>query len=285
MVTKMNVSVVINTLNRDYWLKRVLDALVFQTYDDFEIIVVNGPSTDKTDEVLQLYKDLIKIEKCELPNISISRNIGIKAASGEIVIFIDDDAVPIDRQWIAHYVKAFKDDPELAGIGGEVYRSKGELQFGKRMFDIWGSHVLEISTFTAEECTKYEKKGYFKFFGGCNGAYLRQVLLDVGGFDEYYDYHRDETDLHARIARAGKKLDHHPYAHIYHERARSTSVSPFYERDWYQTVKNSTYFAYKNSEGLFDMETRKKNALNDPNNIKTTFNYWKRNKEITAEGI
>jgi len=278
----MNVSVIINTLNRDYWLKRVLDALMFQTYDDFEIIVVNGPSIDKTDEVLKAYKDIIKIEKCDVPNISVSRNIGIKAAAGEIVIFIDDDAVPIDKHWIAHYVKAFEDDNELAGIGGKVDSIYGKSQFGILM-DVWGSDEIEYFTLNKEEFIEYEKRGYFKSFGGCNGAYLRQVLIDIGGYDEYYEYHRDETDLQARIARTGKKLAHHPYAHVYHEGARSPNRESFYMRGWYQTVKNSTYFAYKNSEGLFDLQTRRKNAINDPNKIKTMFIYWKKNREITSK--
>jgi glycosyltransferase involved in cell wall biosynthesis/GT2 family glycosyltransferase len=279
----MTVSIIINTLNRDYWLKRVLDALMLQTYDDFEIIVVNGPSTDKTDEVLKAYKDIIKIEKCRVPNISISRNIGIKAAAGDIVIFIDDDAVPINKHWIAHYVKAFENDPELAGIGGKVYGSIfGENQFDKIM-NVWGSDIIEYSTLDSNEYIEYEKKGYFKSFGGCNGAYLRQVLTDIGGYDEYYEYHRDETDLQARITRAGKKLDYHPYAHVYHEGARSANRNSFYMRDWFQTVKNSIYFAYKSSEGLFDLETRKINALNEPNNIKTMFKNWKRNREITTK--
>jgi len=278
----MNVSVIINTLNRDYWLKRVLDALLYQTYDDFEIIVVNGPSIDKTDLVLEAYKNIIKIEKCDVPNISVSRNIGIKAAAGEIVIFIDDDAVPIDRHWISHYVKSFENDSELAGIGGKVDSIYGKSQFGI-ITDIWGSDEIEYSALDSKQYKEYEKKGYFKSFGGCNGAYLRQILIDIGGYDEYYEYHRDETDLQARIARIGKKLDHHPYAHVYHEGARSPNRDSFYIRGWFQTVKNSTYFAYKNSEGLFDLETREKNALNDPNKIKTMFIYWKKSGEITKK--
>jgi glycosyltransferase involved in cell wall biosynthesis len=278
----MNVSVIINTLNRDYWLKRVLDALMFQTYDDFEIVVVNGPSTDKTEEILEAYKNIIKIEKCEVPNISVSRNIGIKAAAGEIVVFIDDDAVPINKYWIAHYVKAFENDSELTGIGGKVDSIYGDNQFGKIM-DVWGSDVIDYSALDTKEYKEYKKKGYFKSIGGCNGAYLRQVLIDIGGYDEYYEYHRDETDLQVRIARTKKKLDHHPYAHVYHEGARSPNRASFYMREWYQTVKNSIYFAYKNSEGLFDLETRKKNAMNEPNNIKNMFNSWKRDRKITSK--
>jgi len=278
----MNVSVIINTLNRDYWLKRVLDALMLQTYNDFEIIVVNGPSTDKTEEILHAYKDIIKIEKCEVANISVSRNIGIKAAAGNIVIFIDDDAVPINKYWISHYVKAFENDPELAGIGGKVDSVYGDNQFG-RIMDIWGYDVVDYSMLDTKEYIEYEKKWYFKSIGGCNGAYLRQVLIDIGGYDEYYEYHRDETDLQARIARTGKKLDHHPYAHVYHEGARSPNRNSFYMRGWYQTVKNSIYFAYKNSEGLFDLETRRKNVMNEPNEIRNMFNVWKRNNEITIK--
>src|SRR6266851_526962 len=95
-----SVSVVIVTLNRASWLSSVLSALRHQNYSPFEIIVVNGPSTDNTEEVLVKYADMIRAGRCLQHNLSTSRNIGIEMAEGDFVAFLDDDAVP-DENWLA----------------------------------------------------------------------------------------------------------------------------------------------------------------------------------------
>ena len=104
------VSVVINTHNRGPHLKRLLDALSRQTYDNFEVIVVNGPSTDNTEEVLERYGRAIRTDTCPVVNLCVSRNIGVKDAAGEIIAFIDDDAVPQDVRWIENAIKYFEDE-------------------------------------------------------------------------------------------------------------------------------------------------------------------------------
>ncbi len=102
----MKISVIISTYNRAPYLKQALGALQYQTYDDFEVVVVNGPSTDDTDQVLSEFEGAIKRCDCASRNISASRNIGIKAAQGEIVAFLDDDAVP-DQFWLANIASSF----------------------------------------------------------------------------------------------------------------------------------------------------------------------------------
>ena len=72
----MRVSVVINTYNRGPSLRRTLDSFRYLNHDAFEVIVVNGPSTDDTDAVLEEYRGRIKIGRCPEVNISKSRNAG-----------------------------------------------------------------------------------------------------------------------------------------------------------------------------------------------------------------
>ena len=93
----MRISVVINTYNRGPSLRATLRALKHQTYDAFEVVVVNGPSLDNTQAVLDEFAGLVRVENCPEVHLSKSRNIGIAAASGEVVAFIDDDAIPEPR--------------------------------------------------------------------------------------------------------------------------------------------------------------------------------------------
>ena len=65
-----------------------------------EVIVVNGPSTDNSEAVIASWGSRIRAARCDVANISVSRNIGICMAQGDIVAFIDDDAVP-EPEWLA----------------------------------------------------------------------------------------------------------------------------------------------------------------------------------------
>ena len=276
----MNVSVIINTLNRDYWLKRVLESLMLQTYDDFEIVVVNGPSIDDTDRILQPYKSAIKVEKCDVPNISVSRNIGIKAAAGEIIIFIDDDAVPMGKHWIEHYVKAFENNPKLGCIGGKVYDGRGYLQFDSGYVDIWGHPFCVPSHESSKSASRK-----FKYAQGCNCAFLRKAVVEAGGFDEYIEYYLDESDVAVRLAKNGYEISHHPLANVYHEGARGPGQKSRFLDYFKVVVKNQVYFGYKSSEGesCYDLNTRKHSVLKEANEFKNSLKTMTKAGEITKE--
>src|SRR5690606_20845029 len=88
-----------------------------------EVVVVNGPSTDGTDDVLAAHRGQVKVVSCPERNLSLSRNLGIAAAAGELVAFIDDDAYP-DPAWLDDLVGLFDDD-EVAAAGGPVLDHTG----------------------------------------------------------------------------------------------------------------------------------------------------------------
>src|SRR5437764_13996520 len=108
------VSVVINTYNRAASLQNTLLAMPRQDYPSFEVIVVNGPPTDHTAEVLKRHAANIREGSWSERNLSISRNDGIEMARGDYVAFIDDDAVP-DEDWLVAAIAAFDSD-EVAGV-------------------------------------------------------------------------------------------------------------------------------------------------------------------------
>ena len=85
MSKSVKASVIIVSRDRPDDLKRVLASLQFQTYDNFEVIVVSNhnPSDER-----------VKYVKHDQPNISTARNIGLKQAAGAVVAFCDDDAIP-----------------------------------------------------------------------------------------------------------------------------------------------------------------------------------------------
>src|SRR5580704_1533619 len=125
---ELSVSIVINTYNRAASLATTLRSLRRLNYPRFEVIVVNGPSTDNTLDALKSHADSIRVGTCSDRNLSISRNVGIEMARGDLVAFLDDDAVPAEN-WLNDAADAFDCD-EVGGVGGFVYDHTGyNLQY------------------------------------------------------------------------------------------------------------------------------------------------------------
>jgi glycosyltransferase involved in cell wall biosynthesis len=87
----MLVSAIIPTYNRAHTIRRTVDSVLAQTWKEMEIIVVDDGSTDETNEILKPYGDKIRLIRQPNGGPSAARNTGIKAASGEIISFLDSD--------------------------------------------------------------------------------------------------------------------------------------------------------------------------------------------------
>jgi len=241
---KPSVSVVINTFNRAASLDVALRSLRYLNYDNFEVIVVNGPSTDKTMEVLRSHASSIRVGTCSDRNLAISRNVGIDMARGELVAFIDDDAVP-DPNWLDDAVAGFDCD-EVAAVGGLVYDHTGyNLQYRYNLCNRMGTAQWNFPMPGNQFC--YPGCLQFPYVPGGNSLFRRSALLEVGAFDEEYDYYLDETDTCLRLIDAGYQLKQLDAAFIYHRSLPSHIRS---ERsvvtNWFPIIKNKVYFSLKN---------------------------------------
>jgi len=214
------VSLVVVSRGRPVELRRLLVSLRFLQYPDFEVVVVSSVNpTTSYPGILPVGR--IKFVPFDEPNISAARNLGIGAASGEIIAFCDDDAVP-EPTWLDNLIGPFM-QPDVAAAGGYVRGRNGiSFQWTGRRFDRYGSSfALDIKgddpavlAGTAEQGIKTE---------GTNCAFRRQVLVDLGGFDENFRYYLDETDLNYRIGLAGWKTVIVPLAQVHHGFAESST--------------------------------------------------------------
>lgn len=246
----MTVSVVICTLDRADSLGATLDALRHQRHRDLEVVVVNGPSRDHTAAVLARWDALIRVVDCPVANLSVSRNLGIRAASGEVVAFIDDDALP-EFDWLAQALPAFA-DPEVAAVGGAVLDHTGfAFQHRFTVADRFGNHDLHHPRPADDHCVPGALR--YPSLLGTNTLFRRTALERVGGFDETFEYYLDETDVCLRLVDAGFVLRQLPTAVVHHK------FLPSHIRDhrrvvtnWFPIVKNQVYFAYRHAPGDVD---------------------------------
>lgn len=84
------ISVVIPTFNRAETIERAIDSVLNQTYNNFELLVVDDGSTDETEDIISNYPD-IKYLKQENSGVASARNLGIKNSTGDYIAFLDSD--------------------------------------------------------------------------------------------------------------------------------------------------------------------------------------------------
>lgn len=111
------VSFAIRTKNEARWISKVLKALYQQTLKDFEIIVIDSESTDKTLEIIKNFPiKLIPIKQKEF-NYSYALNLGIKNAKGKYICIISGHSIPISNTWLEDGLKNFQ-NPKVAAVSG-----------------------------------------------------------------------------------------------------------------------------------------------------------------------
>ncbi|MGD0337126.1 MAG: glycosyltransferase, partial [Candidatus Omnitrophota bacterium] len=130
IIKRLRISVIIPTFNRAEILKEALSSLVLQTRIPDEVVIVDNNSSDNTKEVAEGFKHRLNIRYVleRTQGTSTARNTGIRNASGDIVVFFDDDCVA-EKEWL-HYLEApFLRDPSIGMVGGEILacRVKGTL--------------------------------------------------------------------------------------------------------------------------------------------------------------
>ena len=241
-------SIVVNTTDRAASLRTLLRALDHQSYPHFEVIAVVGPTKDNTLAMLEEFGGRVRVLRCSRANLSVSRNIGLAAACGDIVAFIDDDAVP-SRNWLRQLRRIFA-DPAIAGSGGSVYVVHPNQPVIQHRLGVASALAEQIdvrrSLLTDMPLTGDGRLWTLRMMG-TNMAYRRAALLDIGGFDEFYEWVYDDTDVAMRLAAAGKLLQPVADAVVYHVPASSRNrVAYSYLGRWWIQTKAATYFAHKN---------------------------------------
>ena len=261
-------SIVINTLNRATLLQKTLESFRWLKYrGEFEVIVVNGPSTDHSDEVIAAWEGKIRAGKCDVANLSVSRNIGICMAQGDIVVFIDDDAIP-EPEWLTQLAHAYE-DPAVGAAGGRVYDHTGYTF--QAQYCVVNRHAgIDFHPTTPTPYLAYPKSAQIPHLLGCNSSFRRSALLEIGGFDEEFEYFLDETDACLRIVDAGFAIAQLQDSYVHHKYAPSNLRSHGKVlRNRYPILKNKIYFSMKHAREFYspeEVEREQKRFIQDHRN-------------------
>jgi GT2 family glycosyltransferase len=252
-IERPTISVIVNTYNRWDHLQNLMKELQKQDYPFFEVVIVNGPSTDETYKVKELYPG-VKYVEIDVCNICVSRNVGIREAAGQYLVYIDDDALPGRRDWLSKIVKTFETDKDVVCVAGPVKHNwTDDYEFYRGFSNHYARQGYFSKGMSKRSLKSLKKKlGYsFERCSGGNAAFRKDVLVEIGGFDEYYIYYLDETDVCDRFVSAGYKVQNIESNFVRHFKGTSAVRGDGYNLKWSIIGRSIAYYGMKNGKDWY----------------------------------
>lgn len=200
------ISVVICTYNGSATIREALAGVERLSYPNYEVIVVNDGSTDHTPSIVAEFD--VKLISTPNQGLSEARNVGWRAATGEIIAYLDDDAYP-DPQWLDYLANSFL-TTDHAGIGGPNILPPHSELVACCVANAPGGPIHVLVTDDLAE-----------HIPGCNMAFRRSAIEAVNGFDARYRAAGDDVDFCWRIQQRGWTLGFSPAAMVWHHRRNS----------------------------------------------------------------
>jgi glycosyltransferase involved in cell wall biosynthesis len=202
------VSVVVATYEGERTLRHCLDSLQRLNYPNYEVILVDDGSTDATPRIVLDHPGVRYFRHEKNLGLSVARNTGIAAATGEIIAFTDSDC-RADPDWL-YYLVCDLLDSKFAGIGGpNLLPPEDSLVASAVMASPGGPAHVMLTDRQAEHIP------------GCNMAFYKWALAQIGGFDPIFHKAGDDVDVCWRLQQAGMKIGFSAPAFVWHYR-RST---------------------------------------------------------------
>lgn len=232
------VSVVLASYNGARTLKACLESLEHLNYPDYEVLLVDDGSTDNTAEIAGLFKSVRLIQHGANYGLSVARNTGIAAATGEIIAFTDSDC-RVDEDWLHHLVQCLIEG-EFRAVGGHNFLPPEDSPVAAAVMASPGgpAHVM-LTDREAEHIP------------GCNMAFFKWALESIGGFDPVFHKAGDDVDVCWRLQQRGYKIGFSPGGFVWHYR-RSTVGAYLKQQEGYgaaEALLQQKHPEYFNSVG------------------------------------
>ena len=215
------ISVIVLNYNGKGFLNSCLSSLASQTYSDFEVIVVDNGSRDGSPEYVKENYPWVRLAKND-ENLGFAggTNVGIRAAKGEFIITLNNDS-RADSRFIEELIKPMA-DPEVGVCAAKMLFPDGRINSAgiciSRSGAAWDRGMFEPD------------RGQYEFveevFGACAGAalYRREMLDEIGLFDEDFFLYLEDVDLAFRARLAGWKCLYVPGARVIHHHGGTAGV-------------------------------------------------------------
>jgi len=219
------ISVIVVNLNGKNYLGECLNSLGQQTLKDLEIMVVDNGSEDGSVEYVRANfgPEIRLVRNQRNEGFAGGNNRGIRMARGKYVALLNNDAVA-DRRWLEELMKAAEADPRVGMVASKIY-----LQGYEKVIDNVGHLIypdglnrgrgrLEV------DHGQFDQKEEVLFPSGCAALYRREMLEEIGPFDEDFFAYGDDTDIGLKGRLAGWKCLFVPTAVVHHRYSQSSGA-------------------------------------------------------------
>lgn len=205
------VSVIVATYNGERTLGACLRSLQRIEYPNYEVLVVNDGSTDQTAEIVREFPNVKLINQLVNQGLSVARNAGMKAATGDIIAYTDDDC-RVSPHWLSYLCDGLLRS-ECVGIGGPNYLPPEDSAVARAvMASPGGPAAVLLNDQIAEHIP------------GCNMAFWKWALEEIEGFDPIFERAGDDVDICWRIQQKGWQIAWHPAAFVWHARRNTVKA-------------------------------------------------------------
>jgi GT2 family glycosyltransferase len=202
VIEDTSISIIIPTFNGALRIGNCLNALLKQAGRDVEILVVDDGSTDNTPEVIGSYAGVRLITQRNAGPAA-ARNRGALAARGTLLLFTDDDCVPL-ADWLDAMIEPF-DDPQVVGAKG-IYRTR-QKRLAARFVQI--EYEDRYRLMAGLDC--------IDFIDTYSAAFRRDHFLEMAGYDTSFPVAcAEDIELSYRMSARGWKMKFAPAAVVYH---------------------------------------------------------------------
>jgi glycosyltransferase involved in cell wall biosynthesis len=193
----MRISFVVPAYNEEAYVGRCLEAIVAQTQShpqNFEIIVVNNASTDRTREIALSYPRVQVVDEPR-KGLTYARQAGFDASTGDYIANVDADSV-LTPGWVDEVIRNFTQHPQLAALSGPVI-----------YYDLTPRQRVLVRVYYFIAWSTYAINRYLLRVGsmiqGGNFIVSRRALQAIGGFDTSIAFYGEDTDIARRISKQG----------------------------------------------------------------------------------
>lgn len=238
-------TIIIPNYNGLKFMEMCMSALEKQTCKDFEILVVDNGSTDRSVEWLK-ENEIPSIFLPENTGFSGAVNVGIKASKTPFVILLNNDT-EAKEGYVEALIREIERSPKIFSVSPKMIQlyHKELMDDGGDMYSIMG---WAYQRGVGQEIERYNRA--CNVFSACAGAaiYRREVFEEIGYFDEMHFAYLEDIDVGYRAKIAGYYNRYCPSAEIYHV-GSGTSGSKYNEFKVRLAARNNVYLNYKNMPG------------------------------------
>jgi GT2 family glycosyltransferase len=217
------VTIIIPTKDQKEILKRCITGIEKSTYKNFEIIIVDNDS--KEENALDYLNSLkYKVIKYQEPfNFSKMNNLAAKNATGDYLLCLNDDTMPLKADWLENMLELCQ-QREIGVVGAKLVLSDNTIQHAGWVYLNTGAGLHPFQRMNSDSISFNGQINVMRNYSAVTGACLlikKNIFDEVNGYDDDYDLYYGDSDLCFKVIEKGYRVTYTPYALLLHEGSKS----------------------------------------------------------------